>query len=62
MSTNAQQRTGRSKTYYITEAVLLHLENLEDRYLAEERYRRHLESGERGVPLDEVMQEYGVSD
>jgi RHH-type rel operon transcriptional repressor/antitoxin RelB len=54
---NLAQRTGRSKTYYITEALKLHLKNLEDRYLAEERYRRHLESGERGIPVDEVMQE-----
>jgi|AntDryMetagUQ889_1029465.scaffolds.fasta_scaffold02058_2 RHH-type rel operon transcriptional repressor/antitoxin RelB len=56
------ERTGRSKTYYITEAVRLHLEDLEDTYLAEERYRLHLESGERGTPLEEVMREYGVSD
>ena len=56
------ERTGRSKTYYITEAVRLHLEDLEDTYLAEERYRLHLESGERGIPLEEVMREHGVSD
>ena len=30
------QRTGRSKTYYIREAIMEHLDDLEDIYLAEE--------------------------
>lgn len=30
-------KTGRTKTFYAREAILEHLENLEDRYLAEER-------------------------
>lgn len=29
------KNTGRSKTYYITEAIKLHLEDLEDIYIAE---------------------------
>jgi len=31
------QRTGRTKTFYVREAVLEHLEDLEDYYLALER-------------------------
>lgn len=29
--------TGRSKTFYVIEAILEHLDDLEDRYLAEQR-------------------------
>lgn len=31
------RKTGRTKTYYVREAILMHLEELEDIYLAEER-------------------------
>ena len=31
------RKTGRTKTFYAREAILAHLEDLEDRYLAEER-------------------------
>ncbi|MGH9779933.1 MAG: type II toxin-antitoxin system RelB family antitoxin, partial [Candidatus Acidiferrales bacterium] len=37
------RRTGRTKTFYVREAILDHLEELEDRFLAEgvlERIRR----------------------
>ena len=33
------QRTGRSKTYYILEAIRAHLEEIEDVYIAEQRLR-----------------------
>ena len=32
------KRTGRSKTFYARQAILEHLEDLEDLYLAEERW------------------------
>lgn len=31
------ERTGRSKTFYVREAILRHLEDLEDIYIAEQR-------------------------
>ena len=31
------RRTGRTKTFHAREAILTHLEDLQDRYLAEER-------------------------
>lgn len=31
------RKTGRTRTFYAREAILTHLEDLEDRYLAEER-------------------------
>lgn len=32
------KQTGRTKTYYVREAILEYLEDLEDLYLAEQRY------------------------
>jgi RHH-type rel operon transcriptional repressor/antitoxin RelB len=35
--TDLAAKTGRTKTFYVREAILAHLEELEDTYLAEER-------------------------
>lgn len=43
-------RTGRTKSYYVREAILEHLELMEDRYLAIER----LESPARRWSLDDL--------
>ncbi|MDP1647321.1 MAG: DUF6290 family protein [Rubrivivax sp.] len=55
------QRTGRSKTFYMVEAIREHLDDLEDLYLAE----RELEAVRSGhsqlVPLQEVMKRYGMA-
>ena len=54
--------TGRSKTFYMIEAIREHLADLEDIYLAEQRLIA-LQSGQSGtVPLEEVMQRYGLDD
>jgi RHH-type rel operon transcriptional repressor/antitoxin RelB len=56
------KRTGRTKTYYAREAILQHLDDLEDIYLAEKRLAA-LESGRsHTIPLEEVMRQYGVED
>jgi len=34
------KKTGRTKTFYAREAILQHLEDLEDTFLAKERLRR----------------------
>ncbi len=46
-------KTGRTKTYYVREAILEHLEDMEDRYLAIER----LENPAQRWTLEEVEQE-----
>ena len=52
--------TGRSKTFYMIEAIREHLDDLEDLYVAEQRLVA-LRSGEsRTLPLEEVMQRYGL--
>jgi RHH-type rel operon transcriptional repressor/antitoxin RelB len=48
------KKTGRSKSYYACEAILRHIEDVEDTYLARRRRRRGgsrvtLESLERGL-------------
>jgi len=54
------RRTGRTKTYYVREAVLEHLEDLEDRYLAERALERIRSGEERTVPLKDVMKRHGI--
>ena len=53
------QRSGRTKTYYAREAILLHLENLEDAYDAERVLRRVRTGRERTYTLDEVAKRLG---
>jgi RHH-type rel operon transcriptional repressor/antitoxin RelB len=47
--------TGHSKTYYVREAILEHLEDIEDRYLAEAVLERVRSGEERTIPLKEVI-------
>ncbi|MDR1124860.1 MAG: DUF6290 family protein [Deltaproteobacteria bacterium] len=54
--------TGRTKTYYAKEAILTHLEDLEDAYLAEEEYLRFKASGEKAISLEEVERRLGLAD
>ncbi|HEX3119032.1 MAG TPA: TraY domain-containing protein [Candidatus Acidoferrum sp.] len=54
------QKTGRTKTFYAREAIVTHISDLEDLYLAEDRLER-IESGEdRTVPLKEVLKRRGL--
>ena len=47
------KQTGRTKTFYIREAILEHLEDLEDTYLVEARLRHPAGT----VTLDELINE-----
>lgn len=51
-------KTGRTKTYYAKEAILEHLDEIEDRYLALSRLEK---SGKR-FSLDEMEQSLDVDD
>lgn len=55
-------RTGRSKTYYMIEAIREHLDDLEDLYLAESRLIEIREGKAGTIPLGEVMKRHGVED
>lgn len=54
------KRTGRTKTYYAREAILQHLENLEDIYIAEKRLAEVRSGRTKTIPLEEVMRQYGL--
>lgn len=56
------KRTGRSKTFYAREAILQHLENMEDLYLAEQVSNRIQSGAERIYTLDEIEAELGLAD
>lgn len=47
------KKTGRTKTFYVREAILEHLEELEDAYIAVER----LSNPGKTITLDELMNE-----
>ena len=54
--------TGRTKTFYARQAILEHLDDLEDIYLAEQRLTDLRAGRTVAVPLDEVMKAHGVAD
>jgi len=54
--------TGRSKTFYAREAILEHLDDLEDVYLAEQRLIDIRSGKTQTIPLEEVMKRYGLED
>ncbi|MCG6117080.1 MAG: DUF6290 family protein [Aquimonas sp.] len=54
--------TGRTKTYYAREAILEHLDDLEDVYLAEQRLVDIRAGRTKTIPLENVMKRYGLED
>jgi RHH-type transcriptional regulator, rel operon repressor / antitoxin RelB len=52
------KKTGRTKTFYVREAILGHLEELEDYYLAASRSEKNLP----GIPLEEVERRLDLAD
>ena len=54
--------TGRSKTFYAREAILEHLDDLEDIYLAEQRLIDLRAGKTQAIPLEDVMKRYGLED
>jgi RHH-type transcriptional regulator, rel operon repressor / antitoxin RelB len=51
-------RTGRTKTFYAREAIVTHLDDLEDFYLAEERLRDFRDGD--AIPLADLKAELGL--
>ncbi|HET7841981.1 MAG TPA: DUF6290 family protein [Terriglobia bacterium] len=54
------RRTGRTKTFYVREAILEHLEDLEDTYMAERALERIRRGEERTIPLEDVVKRHGM--
>ena len=53
-------QTGRTKSFYVKEAVLEHLDDIEDIYLAEKRLEDIRAGRSKTIPLEEVMKEYDM--
>ena len=56
------KRTGRSKTFYMIEAISEKLEDLEDLYLAEQRLIEIRAGRTKTIPLEAVMMKHGLAD
>jgi len=56
------KRTGRTKTYYVREAILQHLEEIEDVYLAERSLERIRRGKAHTIPLRDAIRRHGVDD
>ena len=57
---NLAEKTGRSKTFYMIEAIQVHLDDLEDLYLAEQRLADIKAGRTKTIPLGEIVKRYGV--
>ena len=55
------RQTGRTKTYYVREAILEYLNDLEDVYLAEKRLEEIQAGRGRTLTLEEVEKELGLA-
>mgnify|MGYP006304850137 CR=1 FL=1 len=56
------RRTGRTKTYYVREALIEHIDELEEIYLAKQVLEDIRAGREKTVSLKEVMEKYGLDD
>jgi RHH-type transcriptional regulator, rel operon repressor / antitoxin RelB len=55
-------RTGRTKSFYAREAILNHLDELEDLYLAESRLEDLREGRSESIPLNDLIRRHAVED
>lgn len=54
--------TGRTKTFYAREAICTHLDDLEDRYLAEQRLTDMRTGRSKTVSLEDAERRLGLAD
>jgi RHH-type rel operon transcriptional repressor/antitoxin RelB len=54
--------TGRTKTFYVREAILEYLDDLEDLYLAEKRLGNYYAGKSRGSSIEDVERGLGLED
>ena len=53
--------TGRSKTFYATEAIVEHIDDLEDAHLSSEILARVRAGSEARISLNDLLAEYGLA-
>ena len=54
--------TGRTKTYYVREAIEDHLDDLEEAYIAEKVLEKVRSGKEKLISLEDVVKQYGLDD
>ncbi len=54
------RKTGRDKSDYVREAIAEHLDDLEDLYLAEERFRQLQAGKDSTISLTDLMKIHGM--
>jgi RHH-type rel operon transcriptional repressor/antitoxin RelB len=59
---NLAAQTGRTKSFYITEAICKHIDDLEDLFLAEKRLIEIRAGRSKTYSLEEVEQSLGLAD
>ena len=59
---NLSERTGRSKTYYMVEAIKEHISDLEALYIAEQRLIKHRAGRSKSYTQKEMEERYGLAD
>ncbi|MFO1240699.1 MAG: TraY domain-containing protein [Sphingomonadaceae bacterium] len=60
--TNLAKVTGRTKSFYARQAILQHLDDLEDRYVAEQRLTDLKAGRSASARLGDVLNRYGMDD
>jgi len=56
------KETGRTKTYFVREAIIEHLDDLEDLYLAGKRLEEIKSRRVKPIPLTDAMKRYDLED
>jgi RHH-type rel operon transcriptional repressor/antitoxin RelB len=54
------QRTGRSKALLVCEAIVEHLDDMEDLYFAKQQMKEIRAGRLKTIPLEDVMKRYGI--
>jgi RHH-type rel operon transcriptional repressor/antitoxin RelB len=54
--------TGRTKSFYVRQAIMEQIDDLEDLYLAEQRLTDIRAGRTTTIPIEDVMKKHGVAD
>jgi len=57
---NLSLQTGRSKSFYVKQVILDHIDEIEDIYLAEKRLEDIRAERTKTIPIQKIMKRYGM--
>lgn len=58
--TQLAKSTGRTKTYYATQAIIQQIEDIEDYYLAEKSWQKFISGDKKTYTSKEIIKELGL--